>query len=122
MWSNKCKVKDDNHFPQSTSNSPVHTTQDAVGFLCCQGTLLAHDHDDYPLSLTIQPAFFFSPASCPSVHPSIQTITALLGYKDIVRDSMKNVVKVKVTLVLSPNVQTQTFFSYRRQSSWSVPW
>lgn len=40
--------------------------------------------------------FFFSAASCPSIHPSIQTITTLLEYKDIVKDSMEKLAKFKV--------------------------
>lgn len=99
MWSNRCEVKDDNHFPRSTSNSPFHTTQDAVGFLCCQGTLLAHDHDlwAWPHNQLFFPQLVVSLSFCPSTHPSIQPITAWLGYKDIVRNSMKNLANVEVT-------------------------
>lgn len=40
MWSNKCWVNGNNHFPPPTDCTPVAAAQDAVGLPCCQDTLL----------------------------------------------------------------------------------
>lgn len=37
----ECYVERENHFPPSTGFVPVHTAQEAVGCLCCQGRQLA---------------------------------------------------------------------------------
>lgn len=42
LWSNKCWVDGDNHFPQHTGYSSANTTQDTASVFSCQGTLLAY--------------------------------------------------------------------------------
>lgn len=42
LWSKKCWVEEDNHFPQHAGYSSANNALDTVSVFSCQGTLLAH--------------------------------------------------------------------------------
>ncbi|KAK4821667.1 hypothetical protein QYF61_027135 [Mycteria americana] len=42
VWPHQCRVQGHNHFPSPAGHAIFDTSQDAIGFLGCLGTLLAH--------------------------------------------------------------------------------
>lgn len=46
MWFHECRIKVNNHFPQSTDHVSVDTIENATGHLYCLGTSLAYVHLD----------------------------------------------------------------------------
>ncbi|KAK4832282.1 hypothetical protein QYF61_021681 [Mycteria americana] len=60
VWPHQCRVQGNDHFPTPAGHAIFDTSQDAIGFLGCLGTLLAHIQvavNQHPQVLLCQAAF-----------------------------------------------------------------
>ncbi|KAK4812342.1 hypothetical protein QYF61_017119 [Mycteria americana] len=94
----QCRVQGDDHFPSPAGHAIFDTSQDAIGFLGCLGTLLAHIQaavNQHPQVLLCQAAF----------QPLFPTPVALHGVAVAqVQDLALGLVK-PLTVDLSPSIQ-----------------